>query len=165
MIWEHDYFGLVDEHEDGSLGWTDTVTLSSDVVDIVVTAAHPPADTVTALDDAAALLQHAEGFDARARDALIAELSVRQSVVVGYIDDHVDLLGDDLTDFLVYTSGDIAMDVLRSLRLMTVEINLEQHDPEESFACFSYSFAPDESDSLLRVFFDARGDVVDIGLD
>jgi hypothetical protein len=113
-----------------------------------------------ALDSAAALIQALEGFDARARDALIAELSSRQSATTNYIDEHVDKLGESLLDLLVYNSGDIAIDVLRSLQLLTVTVQADQAGEDEAFATFDYSISPDETDAILTVSFDVRGDVV-----
>jgi len=60
----------------------------------------------------------------------------------------------------VHNSGDIAIDVLRSLQLLTVVLQVDHADEDEVFATFDYSIAPDESDALLTVSFDVRGDVV-----
>ena len=122
--------------------------------------ATPPTNWQSYLDAAAALIQALEGFDARARDALIAELSSRQSATTSYIDEHVDRLGDSLIDLLVYNSGDIAVDVLRSLQLLHVTVQPDHADEDEVFATFDYSISPDETDAILTVSFDVRGDVV-----
>ena len=74
----------------------------------------------------------------------------------------MDRLGDSLVDLLVYNSGDIAIDVLRSLQLLTVVIQADHADEDEVFATFDYSIAPDETDALLTVSFDVRGDVVSV---
>ena len=62
----------------------------------------------------------------------------------------------------MYNSGDIAIDVLRSLQLLRVVIQPEHSDEDEVFATFDYSIAPDETDALLTVSFDIRGDVVTV---
>jgi hypothetical protein len=162
MAIEHDYFGVIDETASGGLAWDDTVELGDQAVDVELLADDESRVPEFALDSAAALIQALEGFDARARDALIAELSSRQSATVAYIDEHVDKLGDSLVDLLVHNSGDIAVDVLRSLQLLSIVIQADHAEEEEVFATFDYSIAPDESDSLLSVAFDVRGDVVSV---
>ncbi|RDV46687.1 hypothetical protein DOE76_01175 [Leifsonia sp. ku-ls] len=162
MAIEHDFFGLIDETASGGLAWDDTVELGDQTVEVELLADDESGVPEFALDAAAALIQALEGFDARARDALVAELSSRQSATTSYIDEHVDKLGDSLVDLLVYNSGDIAIDVLRSLQLLTVVIQADHADEDEVFATFDYSIAPDETDALLTVSFDVRGDVVSV---
>ncbi|KRC50815.1 hypothetical protein ASE16_07485 [Leifsonia sp. Root227] len=160
MAIEHDYFGVIDETASGGLAWNDTADLSEQVVEVDLLADDESAVPEFALDAAAAMIQAIDGFDARARDALIAELSSRQSATVAYIDEHVDKLGDSLIDLLVHNSGDIAVDVLRSLQLLRILLQPDHSDEDEVFATFDYSISPDESDALLTVSFDIRGDVV-----
>ncbi len=160
MAIEHDFFGLVDETPAGGLAWSDTVDLADQAVDVELRADDARAVGEGALDAAAAFVQSLEGFDSRARDALIAELSSRQSATTSYVDEHVDRLGESLLDLLVYNSGDIAIDVLRSLQLLRVEIRADRTGEDEVFATFDYSISPDETDALLTVSFDVRGDVV-----
>ena len=160
MAIEHDYFGVIDETASGGLAWSDTADLSEQVVEVDLLADDESAVPEFALDAAAAMIQAIDGFDARARDALIAELSSRQSATVAYIDEHVDKLGDSLIDLLVHSSGDIAVDVLRSLQLLRILLQPDHSDEDEVFATFDYSISPDESDALLTVSFDIRGDVV-----
>lgn len=160
MAIEHDYFGIIDETASGGLAWDDTADLADQSVEIELQADDENAVTEYALDAAAALIQALEGFDARARDALVAELSSRQSATVNYIDDQVEKLGETLLDLLVHNSGDIAVDVLRSLQLLRILLRPDHAEEEEVFAVFDYSIAPDETDALLTVSFDIRGDVV-----
>jgi hypothetical protein len=160
MAIEHDYFGVIDETASGGLAWSDSVELADQTVEVDLLADDEAAVGEYALDAAAALLQSLEGFDARARDALIAELSSRQSATSSYIDEHVDKLGESLLDLLVYNSGDIAIDVLRSLQLLSVTVQADQSGEDEVFATFDYSISPDETDAILTVSFDVRGDVV-----
>ncbi|WP_314147711.1 DUF2004 domain-containing protein [uncultured Leifsonia sp.] len=160
MAIEHDFFGVIDETASGGLAWSDSAELADQVVEVELLADDETAVSEFALDAAAALIQALEGFDARARDALIAELSSRQSATTSYIDEHVDRLGDSLIDLLVYNSGDIAVDVLRSLQLLHVTVQPDHADEDEVFATFDYSISPDETDAMLTVSFDVRGDVV-----
>lgn len=160
MAIEHDYFGVIDETASGGLAWNDTVDLADQAVEVELRADDERAVGEFALDSAAALIQALEGFDNRARDALIAELSSQQSATTSYIDEHVDKLGESLLDLLVYNSGDIAMDVLRSLQLLAVRVQADQAGEDEAFATFDYSISPDETDAILTVSFDVRGDVV-----
>jgi hypothetical protein len=160
MAIEHDYFGIIDETASGGLAWDDTADLADQPVEIDLQADDEHAVTEYALDSAAALIQAIDGFDARARDALVAELSSRQSATVSYIDDHVEKLGETLLDLLVHNSGDIAVDVLRSLQLLRILLRPDHAEEEDVFAVFDYSISPDETDALLTVSFDIRGDVV-----
>ncbi|WP_349862819.1 DUF2004 domain-containing protein [Leifsonia sp. WHRI 6310E] len=160
MAIEHDYFGVIDETASGGLAWSDTVEMAEQAVEVELLADDETAVTEYALDSAAALIQALEGFDARARDALIAELSSRQSATSTYIDQHVDRMGDSLVDLLVHNSGDIAVDVLRSLQLLHVVLQPDDAAEDEVFATFDYSISPDDTDAILTVSFDVRGDVV-----
>ena len=74
MAIEHDYFGIIDDTASGGLAWDDTADLADQSVEIELQADDESAVTEYALDAAAALIQAIEGFDARARDALIAAL-------------------------------------------------------------------------------------------
>ncbi|MFF2051498.1 DUF2004 domain-containing protein [Leifsonia sp. NPDC058194] len=160
MAIEHDYFGIIDETASGGLAWSDTVDMADQAVEVELLADDETAVTEYALDSAAALIQALEGFDARARDALIAELSSRQSATTTYIDRHVDAMGESLIDLLVHNSGDIAVDVLRSLQLLHVVLQPDDAREDEVFATFDYSISPDDTDAILSVAFDVRGDVV-----
>ena len=162
MAIEHDYFGIIDETASGGLAWGDSADVAEQVVEIELQADDESSVTEFALDAAAALIQALDGFDSRARDALIADLSSRASATAGYIDEHVEKLGDTLLDLLVHNSGDIPVDVLRSLQLVRVVIQPDHPYEDEIFATFDYSISPDETDALLSVSFDIRGDVVSI---
>ena len=160
MAIEHDFFGIIDETASGGLAWQDTVELGDQSVEIDLQADAESRVTEYALDSAAALLQALEGFDARARDALVAQLSDRASETVNYVDQQVDDMGESLLDLLVHNSGDIQVDVLRSLQLMRIALFPENSDEDDVFATFDYSTSPDDTDSILIVSFDIRGDVV-----
>lgn len=160
MAIEHDFFGIVEEDSTGGLFWSETVEVAEQPVQVELRA--PAAGDVaeSGLDAAAAVIRSLEGLDARARDALIAELSERGSVTTQYIDHRVDDMGESLLDLLVHNSGDIAMDVLRSLQLLAVSLRPDVTGDDDAFAVFTYSIDPDETDAVLQVSFDDRGDVV-----
>lgn len=160
MSIEHDRFGIIDEDSTGALYWSEPVELGDQVVDVELTAANGADVAESALDQAAAVIRSLDGLDARARDALIAELSQRGSVTTQYIDQRVDDMGESLLDTLVHNSGDIAMDVLRSLQLLRVVLRPENVEDDAAFAVFTYSIDPDQTDAVLQVAFDVRGDVV-----
>jgi len=159
---EHDFFGVVDDDGAGGVRWSDTVDVADQPVEVTLQSTVPP--TAGSLDLAAALIRSLEGFDARARDALIAQLSERESATTRYVDSRVDALGDDLVELLVHNSGDIAMDVLRSLQLLRVSVDTGAEEADEPFAVFEYGIDPDADDDVLAVAFDRRADVVAIEL-
>ncbi len=159
MAIEHDFFGLV-ESDSGGLRWSETIDLGDQAVHVELVAEDPAGVSEAGLDAAALVIRSLEGLDSRARDALIAELSQRGSVTTQYIDQRVDDMGETLLDLLVHNSGDIAMDVLRSLQLLAVSLHPDRIADDEPFAIFTYSIDPDETDAVLQVGFDDRGDVV-----
>jgi hypothetical protein len=165
MSKEHDYFGIVDSTSSGGLYWDDTLEVGDQFVDLVLTAEDEDLVSESALDLAAAMAQGLEAFDGRAREALVAELSERQSATTTFIDRQVDSRGEDLQtllDLMVDNSGDIAIDVLKSLQLLRVVLHPENTEGEDAFATFDYAIDPDESDELLVVSFGADGDVMDV---
>lgn len=165
MAIEHDYFGIIDEDASGALSWSDTVELAEQPVIVELTADDESTVSEAALNSAVAMLLAVEGFDARARDALVAQLSERGSVTTNYIDTHMDEMGESLLDLLVHNSGDIPMDVLRSLQLARIALYPEHDDEGEVFAVFDYSISPEDSEYLLMVSFDIRGGVVAIEME
>jgi hypothetical protein len=160
MAIEHDFFGVVDEDSNGGLFWSETVEVGDQVVDLDLSAPDAAEVSQSGLDAAATIIRSLEGLDARARDALIAELSQRESITTQYIDQRVDDMGESLLDLLVHNSGDIPMDVLRSLQLLRVALHPDRTADDDPFAVFTYSIDPDETDAVLQVSFDDRGDVV-----
>jgi hypothetical protein len=160
MAIEHDYFGVIDDDSTGGLYWSETIEVGEQAVEVTLTAGDAADVSATGLDTAAAVIHSLEGLDARARDALVAELSQRGSVTTQYVDQRVDDMGESLLDMLVHNSGDIAMDVLRSLQLLSVSLRPDHTEDDEPFAVFTYSIDPDETDAVLQVSFDDRGDVV-----
>ncbi|GAA4195112.1 hypothetical protein GCM10022288_31530 [Gryllotalpicola kribbensis] len=165
MSVEHDYFGVVGSTGGGGLYWDDTLEVGDQFVDLVLTAEDEDLVSASSLDLAAAMAQGLEAFDGRAREALVAQLSERQSATTTFIDRQVDSKGEDLQtllDLMVDNSGDIAIDVLKSLQLVRVVLHPEHTEGDDAFATFDYAIDPDESDELLVVSFGADGDVIDV---
>lgn len=162
---EHDYFGVIEETAAGGLRWSDAIEVSEQYVELELSAPASDGVSARALDAAASLLTNLDRFDARARDALVAQLSDRASVTAQYVERSSDALGESLLDLLVDNSGDLAVDVLRSLQLLRVRVHPENADDDAEFAVFDYSISPDDTDALLTVSFDLRGDVVAVETD
>ncbi|AYG02144.1 DUF2004 domain-containing protein [Gryllotalpicola protaetiae] len=165
MSVEHDYFGIVDSTSSGGLYWDDTLEVGDQFVELVLSAEDEDLVSQNSLDLAAAMAQGLEAFDGLAREALVAQLSERQSATTTFIDRQVDSKGEDLQtllDLMVDNSGDIAIDVLKSLQLLRVVIHPEHTEGDDPFATFDYAIDPDESDELLVVSFGADGDVIDV---
>jgi hypothetical protein len=162
MSIEHDYFGIIAQDSTGGLYWSETIEVSEQPVEVDLTAPQSADVSEAGLDSAAAVIHALEGLDGRAREALVADLSERESITTQYIDQQVDDMGQSLLDVLVHNSGDIAMDVLRSLQLLRVSLRPDRTADDEVFAVFVYSIDPDETDAVLQVGFDDRGGVVSV---
>lgn len=159
MAIEHDYFGLLESGPDGSIFWSETVELGDQSVAVDLTA--PDEDDVSqaALDVAAAMITSLEAVDRSARNAMLAELDDRTSEVIEYILQQQQSLGDDLEDYLVDISGDTHIDIIRSLRLVSMTILADEHGGTDPFAVLEYALDPDETDDVLLVNLDTNGDV------
>ncbi|UJP12402.2 DUF2004 domain-containing protein [Microbacterium elymi] len=158
MAIEHDYFGLLESGPDGSIFWSETIELGDQAVSVDLTA--PDEDDVSqaALDVAAAMITAIETVDRAARNAMVSELDDRTSEVIEYILQQQESLGDELEALLVDISGDTHVDVIRSLRLMSMTILADEHGGSEPFAVMEYALDPD-SDEVLLVNLDTNGDV------
>jgi len=161
---EHDFFGLIEEDGDRGLRWSETIEVGDQPVEVELVATDASAVDQRALAVAAAMASTLEGLDARGRDVLVAQLSERESAASQYVDRRMDDMGESLLDLLVHNSGDIAMDVLRSLQLVRVVLHPDASDEGEAFAELLYAIDPDQEDAELIVSFDDRGDVVAIDL-
>lgn len=165
MAIEHDYFGVIGTDDTGAPVWGDTVEVAEQSVDVELGAASEEAVGDRALDAAAAILTDLERYDGKARDALVAELSERGSAAGGYVDEQLETLGESLLDVLVRTSGDIPLDVLRSLQLTRVVVRVDEDDDEGAFATLEYSLSTDDSEDILTVALNSTGEVVSIETD
>lgn len=159
MAIEHDYFGLLASGPDGSIFWSETVDLGDQAVTIDLTA--PDQDDVSpdALDIAAALISGLEDVDDTARRGMLAEVDDRTSEVTEYILQQQLSYGAELEEVLVDVSGDPAVDIIRSLQLMSMTILADEHGGSEPFAVLEYALDADEADEVLLVNLASDGSV------
>lgn len=159
MAIEHDFFGLLESGPDGSIFWSENVEFADQSVTVDLTA--PDQDDVSpdALDVAASLISSLETIDRIAREAMVSQLSERTSEVTEYILQQQEVLGEDIDDLLVDVSGDVHMDVIRSLQLMSMTILADEHGGKDPFAVLEYALDPDSTDDVLLVNLNVDGSV------
>ncbi|MFB8386695.1 DUF2004 domain-containing protein [Microbacterium sp. NPDC055910] len=162
MAIEHDYFGLLESGPDGSIFWSETVDLGDQTVTVDLTAPDQSDVSPAALDVAAGLISGLETIDRSARNAMVAELDDRTSEVIEYILQQQEELGDELEDLLVDISGDVHIDVIRSLQLMSMTILADEHGGSDPFAVLEYALDPDSTDDVLLVNLGTDGDVLSV---
>ncbi|TQK19792.1 uncharacterized protein DUF2004 [Microbacterium sp. SLBN-154] len=162
MAIEHDFFGLLESGPDGSIFWSENVELGDQSVTVDLTA--PDQDDVSqaALDIAASLVSSLEAIDRTARNGMVSELDDRTSEVTEYILQQQETLGEDIENLLVDISGDIRIDVIRSLQLMSMTILADEHGGSDPFAVLEYALDPDATDDVLLVNLDSAGDVLSV---
>ncbi len=159
---EHDYFGLLESGPDGSIFWSEHVELGDQSVTVDLTAPDQDDVSVDALDVAAALISALEDLDMAARNAMVNELSDRTSEVTEYILQQQEVLSDGLDDLLVDISGDVQIDVIRSLQLMSMTILADEHGGTDPFAVLEYALDPDATDDVLLVNIGTDGAVLSV---
>lgn len=159
MAIEHDYFGLLESGPDGSIFWSEVIDLGEQRVTVDLTAPDQDDVSLTALDVAAAMITSLEDIDMRSRNAMVTELDDRTSEVTEYILQQQEVLGEDIDDLLVDVSGDVHMDVIRSLQLMSMTILADEHGGKDPFAVLEYALDPDSTDDVLLVNLDVDGSV------
>ncbi len=157
MAIEHDYFGLLESGPDGSIFWSENVEFADQSVTVDLTAPDQDAVSEAALDAAARVISAIEDVDLQARNAMIAELHDRTSEVTEFILQQQDELGDAMTGLLVALSGDVHVDVIRSLRLLTMTILAEEYGGPDPFAVLEFALDPDSGDQALLVQLDSDG--------
>ncbi|WP_424935581.1 MULTISPECIES: hypothetical protein [Bacteria] len=162
MAIEHDFFGLLSSGPDGSIFWSEIVEFGDQVVTVDLTA--PDQDDVSreALDIAATLVSGIENVDRSAREAMLSEVDDRTSEVTEYILQQQEAYGEELVDVLVDVSGDAAVDIVRSLRLMSMTILADEHGGSEPFAVLEYALDADATDDVLLVNFGSDGGVLSV---
>jgi hypothetical protein len=162
MAIEHDFFGLLESGPDGSIFWSETVELGDQVVTVDLTA--PDQDDVSqaALDVAAAMVSSLESLDVAARNAMVSELDDRTSEVTEYILQQQEQLGDDIESLLVDVSGDMHIDIIRSLQFMSMTILADEHGGSDPFAVLEYALDPEATDDVLLVNLDSDGSVLSV---
>ena len=108
---------------------------------------------------AASLIAGLESVDDTARRGMLAEVDDRTSEVTEYILQQQETYGDDLPDVLVDVSGDAAVDIIRSLRLMSMTILADEHGGSEPFAVLEYALDDSSTDDVLLVNLGSDGSV------
>lgn len=159
MAIEHDYFGLLESGPDGSIFWSESIDFGDQRVTVDLTA--PDQDDVSpaALDVAAAMISSLEQIDLQARNAMVSELDDRTSEVTEYILQQQEQLGEEIEDFLVDVSGDVHIDVIRALQLVSMTILADEHGGSDPFAVLEYALDRDATDEVLLVNLTSDGAV------
>lgn len=159
MAIEHDYFGLLESGPDGSIFWSESVDLGDQRVTVDLTAPDQDDVSAAALDVAAAMISAIEAIDMQARNAMVDELGDRTSEVIEYILQQQAQLGEGIDDVLVDISGDVHVDVIRSLQLVSMTILADEHGGSDPFAVLEYALDPDATDEVLLVNLTSDGAV------
>ncbi len=114
------------------------------------------------LDIAAAFVSGVEAIDAKARRAMLAEVDDRTSEVTEYILQQQELYGDELEEYLVDVSGDAAVDIIRSMRLMSMTLLVDEHGGSDPFAVLEYALDVEGNEDVLLVNFGSDGSVLSV---
>ncbi|SFR33136.1 Protein of unknown function [Microbacterium azadirachtae] len=162
MAIEHDFFGLLSSGPDGSIFWSETVEFGDHALTVDLTAPDQEDVSSESLDIAAAFVSGLEAIDDKARRGMLAEVDDRTSEVTEYILQQQEEYGDELTDYLVDVSGDAAVDIIRSLRLMSMTLLVDEHGGSEPFAVLEYALDADGDDDVLLVNFGSDGSVLSV---
>lgn len=162
MAIEHDFFGLLESGPDGSLFWSENVELGDQQVTIDLTAPDENDVTSASLDVAAAMVSSLEEIDRRAREAMLAQVDDRTSEVTEYILQQQAHWGDELESLLVDVSGDAAVDIIRSLNLVSVTILADELGTGEPFAVLEYALDSDDAEDVLLVNLDSGATVISV---
>ncbi|AZS37034.1 hypothetical protein CVS47_01659 [Microbacterium lemovicicum] len=162
MAIEHDFFGLLESGPDGSIFWSENVEFGDQSVTVDLTA--PDQDDVSqaALDVAAAMVSSLEAIDLAARNAMVNELDNRTSEVTEYLLQQQETLGAELEGLLSDVSGDVHMDIIRSMQLMSMTILADEHGGADPFAVLEYALDPDATDDVLLVNLSSDAEVLSV---
>lgn len=159
MAIEHDYFGLLESGPDGSIFWSETVDFADQRVTVDLTAPDQEDVSQDALDVAAEMISSLEDIDITARNAMISELDDRTSEVTEYLLQQQEAFGENLEDVLVDISGDVQIDIIRSLQLVSMTILADEHGGTDPFAVLEYALDADATDDVLLVHLTSDGQV------
>jgi len=162
MAIEHDFFGLLSSGPDGSIFWSETVEFGDHALTVDLTAPDQEDVSAESLDIAAAFVSGLEAIDDKARRGMLAEVDDRTSEVTEYILQQQEEYGDELEEYLVDVSGDAAVDIIRSLRLMSMTLLVDEHGGSEPFAVLEYALDADGDDDVLLVNFGSDGSVLSV---
>jgi hypothetical protein len=162
MAIEHDYFGVLSAGPDGAIFWSERIEFGDQSLTVDLTA--PDQDDVSqeALDVAAGLISGIENLDAVVRRAMLTEVDDRTSEVTEYILQQQEAYGDELEEVLVDVSGDAAVDIIRSLSLMSMTILADEHGGTDPFAVMEYALDADATDDVLLVNLGSDGTVLSV---
>lgn len=156
---EHDYFGALDVEADGTLYWSETVELANEPVSVDLNASSRDSLSGDALDACAVMLNNLEDYDMLARQAMLAQLDDRASDVTEFILRQQEELGEEIDEFLVDISGDVPVDVIRSLHLISLNFSLDAWGTKEPFAVMEFALDEYESNDVLLAHFDSATEV------
>lgn len=159
MAIEHDYFGLLESGPDGSIFWSESVDFADQHVIVDLTAPDQDDVSVAALDVAAAMISSLEALDLTSRNAMISELDDRTSEVTEFLLQQQETLGEDIHEVLIDISGDLQIDIIRSLQLVSMTILADEHGGSDPFAVLEYALDPDTTDEVLLVNLASDGAV------
>ncbi|MDQ4213227.1 DUF2004 domain-containing protein [Microbacterium capsulatum] len=162
MAIEHDFFGLLSSGPDGSIFWSETVEFGDQALTVDLTAPDQEDVSADSLDIAAAFVSGLEAIDAKARRGMLSEVDDRTSEVTEYILQQQEEYGDELVDYLVDVSGDAAVDIIRSLRLMSMTLLVDEHGGSEPFAVLEYALDAEGNEDVLLVNFGSDGNVLSV---
>jgi len=105
------------------------------------------------------MISSLEEIDLQARNAMVSELDDRTSEVTEYILQQQEQMGEEIEDFLVDISGDVHIDVIRSLQLVSMTILADEHGGSDPFAVLEYALDRDAADEVLLVNLTSDGAV------
>ncbi|MFB7842262.1 DUF2004 domain-containing protein [Microbacterium sp. NPDC056052] len=162
MAIEHDFFGLLSSGPDGSIFWSETVEFGDHALTVDLTAPDQEDVSAESLDIAAAFVSGLEAIDDKARRGMLSEVDDRTSEVTEYILQQQEEYGDELEEYLVDVSGDAAVDIIRSLQLMSMTLLVDEHGGSEPFAVLEYALDADGADDVLLVNFGSDGSVLSV---
>ena len=142
MAIEHDFFGLLESGPDGSIFWSENVELGDQTVTVDLTA--PDQDDVSRggarrgrrpdLLDRDDRPQRPQRHGGGARRPHQRGDRVHPAAAGE--------LGDELERLLVDISGDVHIDIIRSLQLMSMTILADEHGGADPFAVLEYALDP-----------------------
>ena len=161
MAVEHDFFGVVEASSDGSAYWSENVELGDLSVDVSLVADDAGDLREDDLDLVQAMILSLDGLDRETRESMVAELGDRSSVTVTYVDGLIEELGDSVHDVLTDSSGDLPMDVLRSLIVSRVEFRPLSRGTDDLFAVLEYTLGEDLSEAYLVASINRTGEMID----
>ncbi|ALJ20146.1 DUF2004 domain-containing protein [Microbacterium sp. No. 7] len=159
MAIEHDYFGLLETGPDGSIFWSSEVDFGDQRVVVDLTAPDQEDVSAHALDVAASMILALEGIDLQARNAMVSELDDRTSEVTEYILQAQERHGEEITDFLTELTGDVHIDVIQSMQLVSMTILADELGGSDPFAVLEYCLDLDDTDAVLLVNLHSDGSV------